>query len=124
MDLEDPILDEIADAPLAPRADLGVATIHRVCSRAARTAYGVAAEDALAKLTGYVRHMEPADPLTTTMDGWVRLGAVRGALDAWANVAYRPPRNAPSLEHAALYAAAWGMASGAVLAVEVERGVR
>jgi hypothetical protein len=116
-DLEEEI-EEIDDLPRAPRPPmLAFVTVHKVCSRAVRSAMGTRAEEErLSVLTRHVRGMEPRDPATTTLDGWARLGAVRGAILGWRGETLSPPRDAPTIVHGGLYMAAgawaWGVVAG------------
>ncbi len=114
------LADDIAtvdDLPPVRRPELGLVTMQRVCMRGARAALGVDPEQALDKFTAHARGMEPVDPCTTTRDGWARLGAVQGALDAWQCTEFRAPADAPSPEHFAIYCAAYAFAAGVVLGV-------
>ena len=111
-------LDAIAALPTPKRPPLGLATIVDVCGRATRSALDIARtkpEDALRHFTRAVSGLLPADPATTSLDGWIRLGAEQGALDGWTGSQYRMPPDAPSPEHSYAHGCAWSIACGVVM---------
>ena len=108
-------IDAIDDLPKPTRVSrLALETILVVCQRAVRAAFAAEPEKALYTLELHTRGMLPTDPTTQTLDGWTRFGAVAGASDAWTRTLRAPPRDAPTLDHAALYGGAYAFAFGVV----------
>lgn len=108
-------LDDL-DAELAaetPR-ELSIPTMVKLIPRAVRSAYQQPAEDRRARFELHIGGLLPSDPATTTLDGWSRLGAHRGCMDAWTAAAARMPRDAPTDAHGAAYGFSWTVANSLV----------
>jgi hypothetical protein len=106
-------VDEVDGLSRPRRPQLTGARIVSCCRRAVARALAVRDhEQRLAKLLEVVRGMQPADPTTTSIDGWYRLGAVQGAIDRWTGttIPRLDPPDAPSEDHAAAYVGAYGLA--------------
>ncbi len=96
-DCEKPIA-EVDDLPNPTRGQLAGVALIRVVKRGARAAIAMAKRDPEAAPDELARHVDPLYPLEATRtdaDSWYRMGAVRGAKDAWSGAAFRPPPDCP-----------------------------
>jgi len=105
-------IEQVDQLPRPSRRGLAFDAVEAACSLAVRSAFEVADPSARARcFRRVVRGMEPASPATMTIDGWARLGAVEGAVDAWENNPVREaPRDAPSPRHLSVFISAYTLA--------------
>ncbi len=96
-DCEQPIA-EVDALPNPERGPLAGVALIRVVKRGVLAALRMAKQDPEAapdELARNVDPMYPRDPTRTDADSWYRMGAVRGAKDAWSGALFRPPPDCP-----------------------------
>lgn len=106
-------IDLVDDLPRPARSGLAFDAVIAVCRAAvvaaARERGPERRRDAF---VGTVRGMEPSSPATVTVDGWARLGAVQGAIDAWTETTVPVgPKDAPNDDCVCAYSAAYTLAA-------------